>query len=79
GEWAAVAGLLDTSDAQTIAGLAGFSRIPVLGRLTSTHEHDTTNDQVFVLVRPHLMTLPPSEATTHIFHIGSENRPTTRF
>ena len=77
GEWAAVAGLLNTSEAHTIAGLAGFSRIPVLGRLTSTHEHDRNSQQVLILVRPHLVTLPASQVITHTFLIGSENRPAT--
>jgi type II secretory pathway component GspD/PulD (secretin) len=79
GEWAAVAGLLNTSEAHTIAGLAGFSRIPVLGRLTSTHERDRSNQQVLILIRPHLITLPASQVVTHTLHIGTENRPATAF
>jgi general secretion pathway protein D len=79
GEWAAVGGLLSTSEAHTIAGLAGFSRIPVLGRLTSTHERDASNEQVLILVRPHLMTLPASQVITHRLLIGSETRPATLF
>ena len=37
GEWASVAGLLDRDQARTIAGIAGLTRIPILGPLTSTH------------------------------------------
>jgi general secretion pathway protein D len=77
GEWAVVAGLLDQNEARTIAGLAGVSRIPVLNALTSTHEHDKTNDEVLILLRPHLVTLPPSVAATHTFRMGSDNRPLT--
>jgi general secretion pathway protein D len=77
GEWAVVAGLLDQTEARTIAGLAGVSRIPVLNALTSTHEHDKTNDEVLILLRPHLVTLPPSVAVTHTFRMGSDNRPLT--
>jgi general secretion pathway protein D len=77
GEWAVVAGLLDQNEARTIAGLAGLSRIPVLNALTSTHEHDKTNDEVLILLRPHLVTLPPSVAVTHTFRMGSDNRPLT--
>jgi general secretion pathway protein D len=77
GEWAVVAGLLNQSEARTVAGLAGVSRIPVLNALTSTHEHDQTNDEVLILLRPHLLTLPPSVAVTHTFRMGSDNRPLT--
>jgi general secretion pathway protein D len=77
GEWAVVAGLLDQTEARTIAGLAGVSRIPVLNALTSTHEHDKTNDEVLILLRPHLLTLPASVAATHTFRMGSDNRPLT--
>jgi general secretion pathway protein D len=77
GEWAVVAGLLDQTEARTIAGLAGVSRVPVLNALTSTHEHDKTNDEVLILLRPHLLTLPPSVAVTHTFRMGSDNRPLT--
>ena len=45
GDWAAIAGLLDTQEARNIAGLAGLSRVPYLGPLTSTHEHNTENQQ----------------------------------
>jgi general secretion pathway protein D len=79
GEWAAVGGLLNSSEAHTIAGMAGFSRIPVLGRLTSTHERDRNGQEVLILVRPHLITLPASQVIPHTFLIGSENRPSTQF
>ena len=79
GEWAAVAGLMNTSEARTIAGLEGFSRIPVLGRLTSTHEHTSSNEQVLILVRPHLISLPANQLVTHTFRIGSDTRPATQF
>lgn len=77
GEWAVVAGLLDRNEARTVAGLAGVSRIPVLSALTNTHEHDKTDDEILILLRPHLVTLPPSVASTHTFRMGSDNRPLT--
>jgi general secretion pathway protein D len=77
GEWAVVAGLLNQSEARTIAGLAGISRVPVLSQLTNKREHDKSTDEVLILLRPHLVTLPPSVAATHTFRMGSDNRPVT--
>ena len=60
-----------------IRGLAGASRVPVLSALTSKRERDKTSDEVLILLRPRLMTLPPSVVVTHTFRMGSENRPLT--
>ena len=59
GEWAAVAGLMDRDQARTIAGLAGITRIPVLGALTSVHTKSSDDGQVLILFRPQLITLAP--------------------
>lgn len=77
GEWAIIAGLLTTDEARTLSGLAGLNRIPFLGPLTSTHEHDTDSDEVIVLLRPVLLTLPPSETVLRSFRTGTETRPLT--
>jgi type II secretory pathway component GspD/PulD (secretin) len=75
GEWAVVAGLINAMEARTLSGLAGISRIPGLGALTSTHEHDNSNDQVLILMRPTLLNLPPNSETTRTLFVGSETRP----
>ena len=77
GEWAAVAGLVDSDQARTIAGLAGVTRIPFLAPLTSVHTRNKDEGQVLVLMRPYLITAPPSAANTHTFRMGSDNRPLT--
>jgi general secretion pathway protein D len=77
GEWALVAGLLDAEQARSLAGIAGLTNIPYLGPLTSMHTKNTTNDQVILLIRPHLLTPPPSEYPARVYRLGSETRPVT--
>jgi type II secretory pathway component GspD/PulD (secretin) len=77
GEWAMIAGLMDRSEAHNIAGLAGAARIPFLAPLTSTHNKNSDSSQVLLLMRPHLVTVPPGQGPVHAFRIGSDNRPLT--
>jgi type II secretory pathway component GspD/PulD (secretin) len=76
GEWSIIAGLLTTSETRTLSGLAGINRIPFLGPLTNTHEKTDLRDQVIILMRPMLLSPPPS-ADLRSFYTGSENRPLT--
>ena len=79
GEWAAVAGLLDTNEGRNISGLAGLSEIRFLSPLVSTHEHDTSRDEVILLMRPRLLTVPPGEHVPRVISVGTETRPATIF
>jgi type II secretory pathway component GspD/PulD (secretin) len=70
-----VAGLLNPTEARTVAGMAGVSRVPYLGPLLSVHTKTTSNDQVLVLIRPILLTPPPSDGFTRTYRLGSDTRP----
>jgi type II secretory pathway component GspD/PulD (secretin) len=77
GEWAVIAGLMERSEAHNIAGIAGLTRIPILAPLTSTTTKNKDDQQVFVLIRPHLLSQPPGSGRRPVFRMGSDNRPLT--
>jgi type II secretory pathway component GspD/PulD (secretin) len=54
-----------------------LARIPVIGPLTSNVTHNTSEDQVLILLRPTLVTPPPDNSLTHVLRMGSEMRPLT--
>ncbi len=75
GEAAVVAGVMSVSEARTISGLAGLAQIPALGWLTSQHDNTKTNDEVLIVVRPHVLSPPPDEGDTQATWVGTESRP----
>jgi general secretion pathway protein D len=76
-EWAAVSGLMDTSQAKTITGIAGLMGVPVVGPLFSNNSKEDRNNQVLLLIKPHLLSLPPTEAATLPVFVGPDTRPRT--
>jgi len=73
GEWAVLAGLMNGSEAKTMSGLAGLSVIPFLNNNNTTLTHTET----LVILKPHLLNLPPTETFTRSAWVGTETRPRT--
>ena len=76
GEWAMIGGLMSRQEARNIAGVAGLGRLPLLAPLFSTTDKNSDEHQVLVMVRPHLISGPPTQSRRG-FRMGSDNRPLT--
>jgi type II secretory pathway component GspD/PulD (secretin) len=79
GEWAVVAGMVSTTDAETPTGVAGLSDLPWIGGLFTHHVHAQSRSDTLVLLKPRLVSLPPWGHVTPTLWTGSETRPASMF
>ncbi len=79
GEWAVVAGLVTTNDSETPTGIAGLSTLPLIGGLFTHHVREQDRSDTLLVLKPHLVSLPPWEYVTPALWTGSETRPVTPF
>src|SRR5262249_18913051 len=74
-ETAVVAGMMSSSEARNISGLAGLAQIPGLGALVSKRDNSRDSDEVIIVLRPHLITSTPHDIITRSVWVGTETRP----
>ncbi len=79
GEWAVVAGLVSTADSETPTGVAGLSSLPWIGGLFTHHTKEHNRSEILLLLKPHLVSLPPWEDVTPPLWVGTDTRPATQF
>jgi type IV pilus assembly protein PilQ len=77
GEWAVVAGLMSASEARTITGPAGLSRLPVLGHLFRDKTRTRDVRDLLLILKPTLLSLPPDREDTRPVWVGTQPRPLT--
>jgi len=77
GEYAVVSGLMGAQEARSISGLAGLSTLPHIGALFSKRDSTKENQELMLLLRPTLLSLPPSELALPAIRAGTETRPPT--
>jgi len=77
GESAVVAGLMNVNQARSINGVAGLADVPVLGQLFRQTNKNEQTSEVFMVIKPTLLNLPPDETVTPTIFTGSETRPLT--
>ena len=74
GEWAVFSGFMTADQARTLSGYVGAANIPVLGYLMSKTTNQKSNGEALVVIKPHLLSPPPSDRVTHEIFAGTESR-----
>lgn len=78
-EAAIVAGLVSSTDGDTRTGIFGLASIPWIGRLLRSNTIDHSQSQILLVLRPHLVDLPPWEYATKTIWVGTETKPLSLF
>lgn len=74
GEWAVLSGIMSTDEARAISGLPGITSVPVLRHLFAKNERESRSSQVILLLKPHIMSVPPGDIVTPGVWLGSDAR-----
>ena len=75
GEWAVITGLVTTTVSENRSGIPGLSSIPYLGRLFTQTTKTEVVGQILIVLKPHLISLPPWETPNPVLWVGTENKP----
>ena len=62
GEPAVVGGLFTRNEMTTLSGLPGIGEVPGFGKLFATQSRQTTNDQLMLVITPHIVQAPGAES-----------------
>jgi hypothetical protein len=73
GEWGVIGGLMTTSEARAVSGLAGLSGIPGIGAALRKNTRDASGTEVVILMRPVLLNMPAEEVAGRSVWVGSES------
>jgi hypothetical protein len=74
-EWAVIGGLTDETRDNTVSGVAGLARIPLLGWLFKTKNKETDRDHIIILMKPWVVGTPPGSEAAPPMAVGSDTRP----
>ncbi len=76
GESSVVGGIIQRSDSVTVDGIPGLSKIPLLRYLFSTEDNNASDNEIIVVITPHIVRLPDIlEQETSLALLGSSNTP----
>jgi type II secretory pathway component GspD/PulD (secretin) len=67
GEPAVVAGSLSKSESRSLSGIPGLARVPGLFRVTSTENKQENDDELLVVITPHVISAAEATAASEIW------------
>jgi general secretion pathway protein D len=80
GEWAVVAGMVQLTNSDATTGVAGLSRIPLLGRLFRSKTRQQDHNEILIVLKPRLLNDPTLQRVfAGPIWTGTETRPITVF
>jgi general secretion pathway protein D len=71
GEPAVVTGIVSRNEVRSITGVPGLGNLPGLNQLANTHHKEETDDELLVVITPHLVSTPSSGSENEIQIGGS--------
>lgn len=79
GEVNILGGLITKTDAKTLSGWPGLAKVPFLRYFLSDETHDTTDDEILIILTPHIVRLPEwTRANLKPLYSGSESEVKVR-
>ena len=75
GEWAVLAGLTQSTESLSTTGIAGLARLPLIGHLFRGDTIQRDSDETLIVMKPHIIGLPPWDFPVTEMEVGSESRP----
>lgn len=77
GQWGVVAGLISQNRSKSWTGIGGVASLPLIGPFLRENTRDTSTSDVLLVIKPHLVGLPPGDLGVKPVWVGSETRPAT--
>ncbi len=74
GEWGIVAGIATASASDTVSGIPLLADIPWVGQFFRKNVQVRDSGQILIVLKPHLVNLPPWETPTKPLYIGTETK-----
>ena len=73
-DWAIVAGLLSRTEADTITGLPGLSKIPIVGALFRDTSRHVDFSEALILIKVNVLSAVPGDKISNPIWVGSDTR-----